>query len=398
MSATFQSLFLLLSYIFISGVQATSKSHHHPLDPLTPYEIDHVRNTILASKLGSLKNLTFQYVGLEEPEKHVVLSWLSNSSNTHPPRHAFVIARAESQTHEILVDLTAGSVANHRVYNGFGYPLFTFEEQTAACSLPLKYKPFKTSVLKRGLKLAEVVCETFSVGWFGEKNQGPRILKILCFYLGGTTNLYARPLEGITIVVDLDKMEIAKYTDRFSVPLPKAEGTDMRASKQKPPYGPQSKPITVVMPDGRGFKIDGHTVSWANWKFHVSFDMRAGTVISLASVYDAGKQRFRRVMYKGFVSEMFVPYMDPSEEWFYKTFMDAGEFGLGLCASSLEPLTDCPANAVFMDGYNVNAYGHAAEIKNAVCVFERYSGDVSWRHTEIGIPGKVVSSIPVNIE
>jgi primary-amine oxidase len=137
------------------------------------------------------------------------------------------------------------------------------------------------------------------------------------------------------------------------------------------------------------------TCRWANWEFHVGFDMRAGTVISLASVHDAdadagGARRRRQVLYRGFVSEIFVPYMDPVEEWYYRTFLDAGEYGLGLWAFPLQPGGDCPANAAYLDGHYSGQDGRPVEARNMICVFERYSGDVAWRHTEAGFPNQLV--------
>jgi primary-amine oxidase len=121
---------------------------------------------------------------------------------------------------------------------------------------------------------------------------------------------------------------------------------------------------------------------WANWEFHVGFDMRAGTVISLANVLDVDAGVRRRVMYRGFVSELFVPYMDPEEERYFHTFFDAGDHGLGTSASPLQPGGDCPDNAAYLDGYYVNQDGKPVKAENVICVFERYAGDVAWRHTE----------------
>lgn len=86
-----------------------------------------------------------------------------------------------------------------------------------------------------------------------------------------------------------------------------------------------------------------------------------------------------------------MPYMDPTEEWYYKTFFDAGEFGFGQSAVPLEPLADCPANAAFIDSYYAREDGTLVKISNAICIFEQHSGSVLWRHTEIAIPGEVVS-------
>ncbi|KAA8527591.1 hypothetical protein F0562_034694 [Nyssa sinensis] len=115
-------------------------------------------------------------------------------------------------------------------------------------------------------------------------------------------------------------MAIVEYSDRQVVPVPKAKGTEYRATELKPPFVAETKPITIVQPEGPTFKIDGQQISWADWNFHVAFDVRAGLVISLASIFDLNNGKQRRVMYKGHMSELFVPYMDPTEEWYYRIF------------------------------------------------------------------------------
>lgn len=251
---------LLLLISFFTTISLISCSQHHPLDPLTPSEFVLVRTIVQKSyPTTSNYNLTFQYVGLDEPDKQTILSWKSKNSAKTPPRRAFVITRFDKQTYEIIVDLSTSSLVSKKVYQGHGYPLMTLEEQTFAAELPLTHPPFIQSIKKRGLNISEVVCSTFSVGWFGEQ-KSKRVLKILCFYTKETVNLYVMPIEGITVVVDLDELKIVEYHDRFIVPVPKAEGTEYRLSKLKPPFGPHLNRVQVVSPDGPGFKIDGHTI------------------------------------------------------------------------------------------------------------------------------------------
>ncbi|KAI3860332.1 hypothetical protein MKW92_003684 [Papaver armeniacum] len=395
MAPTLGTLLIIFSLFFFP---LSTRSRQHPLDPLTPSEFIQIQTIVKNSYASSAYNLTFQYVGLEEPNKSKILSRMINHSSSKTkkdlPRMSFIITRINEETHEIIVDISNKSIVSDKVYTGHGYPILTFEEQTSASSLVLTYPPFLRSIKKRKLNISEVVCASFSVGWFGEKKKNvKRNTKILCFYLDGTVNLYARPIEGVTIVVNLDVMKVTEYTDRLRVTMPKAEGTEYRKAKLKLPLlGQRSKGITAIQ-DGRGFDIDGHSIRWANWKFHLSYDMRAGSVISLASIYDQEKEKFRHVLYKGFVSELFVPYMDPSEEWYYKTFFDAGEYGLGLCAFPLEPYKDCPANAVFMDGYYAGQDGTPVQVKNVFCIFEKYAGDIMWRHTETAIPGQFIREV-----
>lgn len=133
-------------------------------------------------------------------------------------------------------------------------------------------------------------------------------------------------------------------------------------------------------------------IRWANWVLNVGFDVRVGTIISTASIYDLDMEKYRRVLYRGFISELFIPYQSPREGWYHITYFDNGEFGFGQTAVSLEPFNDCPANAVFMDGYYASKDGTPVKTPNAVCIFERHAGDIMWRHTETEMPGDVIIS------
>ena len=254
MASTLTLMFSLLFFLPISSILS------HPLDPLTPFEIKLVTSIIKGSGVSSLANLTFQYVGLNEPSKSTILLWLSNPTKKPPTRRAFVIARAHEKSYEFIVSLARGSILSQRIYNGTGFPLLNLEEQSAANALPYKYSPFINSIKKRGLDINDVVASVFTVGWYGEKSKSRRVVKVLFFYKGGSPNVWVRPIEGIAVLVDLDKMEIVKYSDSQVVPLPKAEGTEYRGSKMRPPFAAETKPITVVQPHGPSFKINGHTI------------------------------------------------------------------------------------------------------------------------------------------
>lgn len=46
---------------------------------------------------------------------------------------------------------------------------------------------------------------------------------------------------------------------------------------------------------------------------------------------------------------------------------------------------------MFLDAYYAGSDGTPVHIPNTFCIFERYAGDIMWRHTEIAIPDEVVT-------
>ena len=108
--------------------------------------------------------------------------------------------------------------------------------------------------------MEDVICACYSVGWFGEKMKQRRMVKLQCYYSNGSVNLYMRPVEGVTVTVDLDQMKIIGFRDRYEAPMPKADGTEYRPSMLKPPFLPPLNGVKMVQPEGPSFKVNGHLI------------------------------------------------------------------------------------------------------------------------------------------
>ncbi|TXG51077.1 hypothetical protein EZV62_023601 [Acer yangbiense] len=363
---------------------------HHPLDPLTIKEINRVR-TLLSSH-ALFKNTSpyaLHSITLEEPDKPLVLNW--KKGDPLLPRKAFVVARVKNKSYVLTVDLTTDEVDVQKTDSTSGYPMMTVEDMTSATWAPLLNAEFNRTIVGRGVDLTDLACLPISLGWFGQKEENRRLIKVQCYSMKDTANFYMRPIEGLTVLLDMDTKQVVEITDKGRhIPIPKATNTDYRYSVQGLNQEMEEliNPISLEQPKGPSFVVeDEHFVKWANWEFHLKSDPRAGVVVSQARVKDPNSGEMRDVMYKGFTSELFVPYMDPTDAWYFKTYMDAGEYGFGLQAMPLDPLNDCPRNAYYMDGVFTAADGTPYVRSNMICIFESYAGDIGWRHAESPITG-----------
>ncbi|XP_057463516.1 amine oxidase [copper-containing] gamma 1-like isoform X2 [Actinidia eriantha] len=363
----------------------------HPLDPLTAQEIVRTRSILSSYAPFSWSFPSIHSMSLDEPEKNLVLEWKKGASI--PPRKAHVIGLLGGQTHVLVVDLDLGLIIGHEINPGSGYPILTTEDILVALQVTQFNEEFNNSIRARGVEFSDLSCISLSVGWYGPNEEGRRLVKVQCYLSQGTVNYYMRPIEGLTLTVDIDRREVVQFSDTGrAIPVPKSANTNYRYTAQDDaPKMEPLNPISIEQPKGPSFRVeDGHIVKWANWVFHLKPDRRAGMIISRAMVQDSETGGLRSVMYKGFASELFVPYMDPDEAWYFKSYMDAGEFGLGIAAMSLVPLNDCPRYAYYMDGLFVGPDGLPYVQPNMICLFERYAGDISWRHSELPFSNYVV--------
>ena len=101
--------------------------------------------------------------------------------------------------------------------------------------------------------------------------------------------------------------------------------------------------------------------------------------------YDDGG-RERSILHRAGLSEMVVPYGDPSPTFAFRAAFDAGEYNLGRLASPLRLGCDCLGEIRYLDVLLADEQGQPLTIANAICVHEEDFG-VLWRHWDFLVRG-----------
>jgi primary-amine oxidase len=368
-------IWILISIVmFLPGILLASVNH--PLDALTAEEITSAAS--LLREAGHADNETlFASIKLQEPQKSVVLAWKEGQPIA---RAAEVIFRKNAKTYEAVVDLVSGKVISHKQIPG-AQPFLTMPEIMSAIEVTLADPKMQEGLRKRGITdFGKVFCAPRTIGNFGsEIEQTRRLTKVDCFDIRDVkSDVFANPIEGIFATVDIDSRQVLKVTDLGVVPVPRGNSELDPAST-----GVRStvKPLLQSSPHGSNIKIKGSFVLWQNWNFHVRWDIRSGVVVSLVNYTE--KNGPRSILYQGYLSEIFVPYQDPTESWYYRTYMDEGDFGFGSMGSQLVPGADCPASSTFLSPAMSNPSGGADTLENRICIFERSPGEPVWRHYDL---------------
>jgi primary-amine oxidase len=78
---------------------------------------------------------------------------------------------------------------------------------------------------------------------------------------------------------------------------------------------------------------------------------------------------------------MIVPYGAPDPMHAWRTYFDAGEYGLGASLNPLELGCDCLGEITYLDAHLADHAGEPRRIANAICLHEEDSG-LLWKHTD----------------
>lgn len=352
-------------------------SVRHPLDPLTAAEYAAVPAALVeAGYVEEFRGL-YPFVTLEEPPKADVLAWRPGEPI---PRHAFAVVKVDDAVFEAVVNVTSGSVVSWTRVEGVQPGILLSEEWSFATRIVPGNPAFREALAKRGItSLQHVVCVPNTVGYYGTpEEEGRRIVKVVCYFSEDTKNFWGRPIEGLLALVDLENGQVVRIVDTGVRPIPVGPVDFDSASVGE--WRKPTNPIAMIQPRGASFAVDGHVVQWQKWHFHFRVDPRLGLIISTVRYDDDGTSR--SILYQGSLSEIFVPYMDPDVGWYWRSFLDAGEYGVGKLTVRLVPDKDCPSDARFFDAVFMDDWGDPYPQERAACLFERYAGDIAWRHSE----------------
>lgn len=351
----------------------------HPLEPLTAGEI--TRTTEVLRGAGKLDSTSaFVSITVREPPKSEVLAWRPGTA-LRRESFAIIYDRAKRRTSEAVVDVSDGTLVSWKDIPGVQAP-FLPSEYAELQRIVRADRSWQAAMRKRGIVAFDSIqIDPWSAGNFGlAGEQGKRLWRMLSYYKGSAENAYARPIEGVVAYVDIDQHKVMKLVDTGAIPVRKQpDDYDQRAAAaQQGGLRTAPKPLVINQPDGASFTLDGHDVRWQHWHFRFAVRPREGLVLYRVRYDDHGHER--PILYRASLSEMVVPYGDPSATWFFRNAFDAGEYGLwGFLGSPLEPGIDAPSNATFVDAVISGEDGKPVTFPRAAAIYERDGGTL-WKH------------------
>jgi primary-amine oxidase len=363
-----------LTLLFSSSIAFAKPMH--PLDPLEAGEYAAVVSTLKdAGKLGPAT--LFPTITLNEPPKAEVLAWKEGAPFR---REAFAVVfdREKNKTYEAVVDLKTKKVAEWKEKPGVHPPVMLSEFETLPPIVKADAR-WQEAMKKRGItNFDEVIVDIWAYGTpDSEKAETTRMMRAITYYKGKGKNFYARPIDGLTVLVNVNEKKVEQVTDTETLPVP-PDAFEYDSKSLKPRVA--LKPLKISQPSGANFVVRGNQIEFHPWRFRFTMHPREGLVIHQVEYSDKGK--WRPVLYRASLSEMMVLYGHSNQHWFYRNAFDEGEYGIGRYSGSLDIGNDVPAYAKTFDAAFSDDFGKPIVVKDAVAVYER-DGGLLWKHRDM---------------
>jgi primary-amine oxidase len=355
----------------------------HPLEPLTAGEVAQAVELLRRLPIFTASTRVIS-ISLREPDKLLVYDWPQPEA-VEREAEAVLFDNTSNTAYVVTLNLTKGEVTAKITAPPGAQPTLSVDEQIECEQAVLASHEFRDA-LERHYGISDtslVMVDIWSAGNYGsEEDRTRRLTRPLCFLRSDPTdNGYARPIEGIRPVVDLNLMEVIRVEEygKWHLPPQPANYSASRVPNQRTDI----KPLVITQPEGPGFALQGNHISWQNWEFVIGFNAREGLTLHDLRYNDKGRKR--PVLYRASLTEMVVPYGDPRPTQVRKNAFDVGEYGMGMCANSLRLGCDCLGFIQYLDAHLCDSRGGALTIPNAICIHEEDYG-ILWKHTDRRLP------------
>ncbi|MEM7337425.1 MAG: primary-amine oxidase [Actinomycetota bacterium] len=356
----------------------------HPLEPLTVAETEAAVAILRARDGGLAPRLRIVSAVVNEPPKAIVKAFTPGDPWDREARFV-VYDRDTRQTSEVIVSLTAGAITSWTDVPDV-FPHLILEEVFIVEQVMKADERYLAALARRGITDTELIqIDPWPAGNFDTEvdRQGRRICRAVSYVRERPDdNGYAHPIENLVAIVDFDAQELVELIDGDVVPIPKAHGRyDVEAATEGGTELRTPAALDITQPDGPGFTVDGHLLTWERWSMRVSVHPVEGLVLHQITWHDDDEDR--PILYRAALGDMVVPYGTTMTNHWFKNAFDSGEIGLAALLNSLELGCDCLGEIRYLDCVYTDPDGNVAAKPNAVCIHEEDFG-MLWKHTDFG--------------
>jgi len=351
----------------------------HPLDPFSPEEL--TRAVAILRDSGRVSE-TVRFSGAFpiEPPKDLVRGFVPGTPFERELR-ILGYDRERTGSFDARVSLSQGKLVDFSKVRGGQSPL-SMMDFVRVIQIVKADPQWQDAMRKRGIEDFDLVqVDPWPAGGYPPEGvpEGTRMMRAISFLREfPTDNGYARPVEGVMVYVDLENERMIRVDDHGVVPMPPEHGNYDPASVGR--MREDLRPIEITQPEGPSFQVDGHEVRWQKWSFRISLHPTQGLV--LHDVGYADQDRIRTILHRASLSDMVVPYGDPSPMHSWKHVFDGSEAGLGQFVNSLKLGCDCLGEIHYFDATQLAWNGEPNTVQNAICLHEEDYG-ILWKHTDL---------------
>jgi primary-amine oxidase len=364
--------------------QTAPATPSHPLDPLTAQEFAILKGIL--QKEGKFDQKTLSaWVQLQEPPKEEVLAFQPGQTFRREAQ-AVVLSLERKTAYEILIDLNGKKIESIKDLKNL-QPYLLNSEFDAARKIVDASPEARAALEKRGYQIKDKISNTFFLDAYApgkdpllvRKGKTIRAIRVLFADRQGGTNNYGPYIEGLMALVDLYEGKLIALVDRPGAIARQSVPEDVFNRAVLGPEITENK-LQIGPSTGQHIKLDGNHLQWEKWDFRFSFNQRDGLVLHQIAFNDQGK--LRSICYRASISEMLVPYSDPSKSWVWREFFDSGEYGLGYVSTEVNAGKDLPENAVTLDAVlPTESLDLSSDYRNRVFFYEQDGGGL-FAHTQ----------------